>query len=80
MDRDMTQKTEVDLRDIARVLLSGTASYLIVHFLLLPQLVHFGVSFPMYFYIGVIATGVLSVAISLVMRPRAASAEMHPAE
>ncbi|GAB5449069.1 hypothetical protein [Gymnodinialimonas sp.] len=77
----MTPKSEIDLRDLARVLLSGTVSYLLVHFLLLPQLINMGVSFPTYLYIGVAATGVLAVVISLLTRPRAASApQMHPAE
>lgn len=89
MGPNMTQKTEIDLRDLTRVVLSGTASYLVVHFLLLPQLVRMGVSFPTYFYIGVIATGVLAVVISLPARPRrqpqpdhraAVASQMHPAE
>lgn len=88
MDPKMTRKTEIDLRDIARVVASGTASYLAVHVLLLPQLVRWGVGFPTYFYIGVLATGALSVAVSLLARPRpdaqctsnAAAPQMHPAE
>lgn len=76
----MSGKTEIDLRDIARVLASGTVSYLLVHMFLLPQLVAWGVSFPTYFYIGVLVTGALSVVINLLMRPRATRSQLHPAE
>lgn len=80
----MTNRTEVDVRDLASVVFSGTAAYLAVHFLLLPQLVRMSVSFPAYFYIGVIATGILSVALSYGLRyaarPRKTSTTMFPAE
>lgn len=80
----MSRKTEVDLREIARVVASGTLSYLVVHLFLLPQLVAWGLSFATYFYIGVLTTGVLSTAISLLARPRRAprgvEPRMHPAE
>lgn len=67
----MSQRSEIDVRDIARVVTSGATSYLLVHFVLLPQLIKMGVSFPAYFYIGVVATAVFSVAISYLVRPRA---------
>ncbi|QXT39143.1 hypothetical protein [Gymnodinialimonas ceratoperidinii] len=88
----MTWKSEVGIDVIARVLFTGTSSYLFVHYLLLPQLVRFGVSFPAYFYIGVIATTMLSVVISILTRPKKDAAakdasesqsddpDMHPAE
>ena len=62
------------------VIFSGTAAYLAVHYLLLPQLVLWGVSFPAYFYIGVLVTGALSVALSYLLRPREATTAMYPAE
>lgn len=82
----MTKRTEIDVREIARVASSGTIAYLGVHFFLLPILVRMGVGFPTYLYIGVLVTGVLSVAISLLLRPRQeadepeATPEMFPAE
>jgi hypothetical protein len=79
----MASRTEIDVKDIARVIFSGTAAYLVVHFIVLPQLVSFGVSFPAYFYIGVGATGFLSVAIGYLLRPREDATEgsaMYPAE
>ncbi|MBY4895248.1 hypothetical protein KUL25_21005 [Rhodobacteraceae bacterium N5(2021)] len=79
----MIHKTEIDLRDISRVVMSGTASYLAVHYFLLPQLVHWGVSFPTYFYIGVVVTGGLAVVINLLFQARDKAAprpDLHPAE
>ena len=79
----MVNRTEIDVRDIARVLFSGTIAYLAVHFVVLPLLITTGVSFPAYFYIGVAATTLLSVGISYLIRPRdaaAGAATMHPAE
>lgn len=80
MDPEMTPKFDITLRDLARVIFSGTASYLAVHFALLPFLVRMDVGFPAYFYIGAIATAVGSVAISLALQPREAGPVMHPAE
>lgn len=76
----MTPKIDINLRDLARVAFSGTASYVIVHFLILPQLVRLGVGFPTYFYIGAIATAVLSIIVSLLTQPREAAPVMYPAE
>lgn len=76
----MTNRTEIDVRDLTRVVFAGTSAYLAVHFVLLPQLVRWGVSFPAYFFVGVIATGALAITLSYVMRPRAATADMFPAE
>lgn len=74
----MTKRHEIDIREIARVASSGTIAYLGVHFFLLPFLVSLGVGFPSYFYIGVLATGALSVVLSLAMRPRQNADEPAP--
>lgn len=74
----MTKRLEIDVREIARVASSGTIAYLGVHFFLLPFLVRMGVGFPTYLYIGVLATGVVSVVLSLAMRPRQNADETAP--
>lgn len=83
----MDTASKIDILDVARVVSSGVTAYLLVHFILLPYLVKMGISFPAYFYIGIIATAVMSVAISYLIRPRAAhrdrasqASAMHPAE
>lgn len=83
----MDTASKIDILDVARVVSSGVTAYLLVHVILLPYLVKMGISFPAYFYIGVIATAVLSVAISYLIRPRGAhrdrasqASAMHPAE
>lgn len=76
----MTNRPAINLRDVARVASSGTIAYLAVHFFLLPQLIRLGVGFPAYFYIGVLATGALSVVLSYAMRHRAPEPQMFPAE
>lgn len=92
MDEVVNKKTEIDVREVVRVAFSGLASYVAVHFLLLPRLAAIGLGFPAYFYIGVGTTVVLAVAIGLILRPREeacedqtgvsddVTAEMFPAE
>jgi len=65
----MTKRTEFDIRNITRVICSGATAYLAVHFLLLPQLVHWGIGFPAYFYVGLMVTCLLSIIFCLAMRP-----------
>ena len=64
------KKVEIDVREVVRVAFSGLASYVAVHFLLLPRLEAIGLGFPAYFYIGVGTTVVMSVAVGLILRPR----------
>lgn len=57
----MSDTPKADFRDVIRILAVGTTSYVPVHFILLPILQGWGVSFTVYFYSGVLATGLLAV-------------------
>jgi hypothetical protein len=76
----MTRKSEIDIVVIAHVLSSGTSAYIFVHYLLLPNLVRFGVSFAAYFYVGVVITGVLAMMISVLTRPTRTAPDAEDAE
>lgn len=88
----MSKHTKPDLMAISRVVFSGIGAYLVVHFLVLPRLISAGVTFPAYFYVGVVVTGILSVGFCMIWRrlaepgaggrpdTRLPHSAMHPAE
>ncbi len=80
----MTRRTEIDVRDIVRVIFSGMAAYITVDAFVLPWLVASGIAFPSYLYLGLGVTVVLSTGICLLLRPRTAALKtpekLHPAE
>ncbi len=80
----MAKRAEIDVREVVRVIFSGMAAFVAVDFFLLPWLMGRGVAFPTYLYLGLAATVILAIAISLVLRPRpiakADGGTMHPAE
>lgn len=80
MGREMTNRAEVDVRDLTRVLVSGTVAYVAVHVMVLPQLMSWGVSLPTYFYTGVFVTGAISVILNHVLRRRDADTGMMAAD
>lgn len=83
-ESQMTKQTEIDVREVVRVIFSGVSAYFIVHFFLLPWLMARSVEFPTYLYLGIAVTIVLSTAICSILRPRADASQttehLHPAE
>jgi hypothetical protein len=84
VEKMMTRRTEVDVREIVRVIFSGMAGFVAVDFFLMPWLMEQGLGFPNYLYLAIAATGGLAGGISLILRPRNEPDKkieiVHPAE
>lgn len=80
----MAKRTEIDVREIVRVIFSGMAAFVAVDLLLLPQLIERGMGFPTYFYVALVATAVLASGICKILRPRVEPKDkvevLHPAQ
>ncbi|ABD54140.1 hypothetical protein [Jannaschia sp. CCS1] len=76
----MADKMKLDVRDPIRVGFSGMFAFVIVHLFLLPQLVAFGVGASLCLFVGVTVTGILSVAMNVMLKPRDRHQAVAPAE